>query len=152
TGILGAAAAVLVIGFLPQFSRAYWLRMSTSVQFLFESPDAILSGRLRSWALLQDFLVQHPWHALLGVGYKTLPYSDFIGKTAIGDNTYLTLLVETGIVGLAAVIALNAAILVYAHRASRSTVPLRSFCGTWMLCFWAGQVVQMFSADLLTYW
>jgi hypothetical protein len=21
-----------------------------------------------------------------------------------------------------------------------------------MLCFWAGQIVQMFSADLLTYW
>ena len=28
----------------------------------------------------------------------------------------------------------------------------QSFCGAWMLCFWAGQSVQMFSADLLTYW
>jgi O-antigen ligase len=86
------------------------------------------------------------------VGYKTLPYSDFIGATAVGDNTYLTLLVETGVVGLAAVIALNGAILVYAYRAARSASPLRSFCGTWMACFWTGQVVQMFSADLLTYW
>ena len=70
----------------------------------------------------------------------------------IGDNTYLTLLVETGIIGLAAVIALNCAVLLYAFRAARSASPLRSFCGTWMACFWAGQVVQMFSADLLTYW
>ncbi len=112
----------------------------------------VLSGRLQSWRTLLDFLASHPWHLLLGVGYKTLPYSDFIGATAIGDNTYLTLLAETGIVGLAAVIALNCAILVRAYRAARTGDDLRSFCGVWMLCFWSGQVVQMFSADLLTYW
>ena len=37
-------------------------------------------------------------------------------------------------------------------RASHSTDPRRAFCGTWMLCFWAGEVVQMASGDLLTYW
>ena len=37
-------------------------------------------------------------------------------------------------------------------RASRSADPRRAFCGTWMLCFWAGEVVQMASGDLLTYW
>jgi len=98
------------------------------------------------------FLAENPWHAIFGVGYKTLPYSDFIGTTAVGDNTYLTLLAETGILGLAAVIALNVAILIRSYRAARSGDELRSFCGTWMLCFWAGQTVQMFSADLLTYW
>ena len=30
--------------------------------------------------------------------------------------------------------------------------PLRAFCGTWMLCFWAGEIVQMSSGDILTYW
>jgi putative inorganic carbon (hco3(-)) transporter len=151
-GILGAAAAVLVIGFLPQFSRAYWLRISTSVQFLFDSPDAILSGRVRSWALLQEFLVQHPWHALLGVGYKTLPYSDFIGKTAIADNTYLSMLVETGIGGLLALCAMHWVIVRASYRAALVSDPRRSFLGTWMLCFWSGQIVQMLSGDLLTYW
>jgi O-antigen ligase len=102
--------------------------------------------------MLWHFIASEPWHLLLGIGYKTLPYSDFIGSKAIGDNTYITLLVETGIAGLAAVVALNIAILVTARRASRSPDPVRSFCGTWMFCFWAGQVVQMFSADLLTYW
>jgi len=111
-----------------------------------------LSGRLASWRLLLDFLVAHHWHAILGLGYKTLPYSDFIGTTAVADNTYLSLLLETGIIGLAAVVALNVAILACAYRAARSGDVLRSFCGTWMFCFWAGQAVQMFSADLLTYW
>ena len=149
---LGAGAGAILLAAFPAFTAMARLRLFNSLQYFFESPNAVLSGRVTSWQTLLSFLGANPWHALLGVGYKTLPYSDFIGATAIGDNTYLTLLVETGIVGLAAVIALNTAILVYAYRASRSAVPLRAFCGTWMLCFWAGQVVQMFSADLLTYW
>jgi O-antigen ligase len=149
---LCAGAGAILLAAFPSFTAMARLRLFNSLQYFFESPNAVLSGRVASWQTLLSFLASNPWHALLGVGYKTLPYSDFIGATAIGDNTYLTLLVETGIVGLAAVIALNLAVLIFAYRASRSAVPLRSFCGTWMLCFWAGQVVQMFSADLLTYW
>jgi hypothetical protein len=102
-------------------------------------------ARPTSWQTLIDFLLAHPWHALLGVGYKTLPYSDFIGTRAIGDNTYLTLLAES-ILGLLGVIGLNSAILTTAYRAACSSGALRSFCGAWMLCFWAGQVARMFSA------
>ena len=149
---LCAGAGAILLAAFPSFTVMARLRLFNSLQYFLESPNAVLSGRVTSWQTLLSFLGANPWHALLGVGYKTLPYSDFIGATAIGDNTYLTLLVETGIVGLAAVIALNLAILVFAYRASLSASPLRSFCGTWMLCFWAGQVVQMFSADLLTYW
>ena len=142
--LLGAAS--------PIFSAAYWQHLGAAFQFFSESPNTVLSGRVQSWQTLVAFLASHPFHMLAGVGYKTLPYSDFIGTTAIGDNTYLTLLAETGILGLAAVVVLNAAILVRAYRAARSADDLRSFCGIWMLCFWSGQVVQMFSADLLTYW
>jgi O-antigen ligase len=154
TGVVlfsGAAGAILLAAF-PAFTGMAWLRFFNAFQYFFESPNAVLSGRVASWQTLLNFVGSNPWHALVGVGYKTLPYSDFIGTTAIGDNTYLTLLVETGVVGLAAVIALNIAVLVYAYRAARSASPVRSFCGTWMVCFWAGQIVQMFSADLLTYW
>ena len=143
--------AVLSIAF-PVFTGFYWQRVASVFQYLSEAPNAVLSGRLASWRLLLDFLIANPWHALLGVGYKTLPYSDYIGTTAVADNTYLSLLLETGIVGLAAVLALNFAILGCAYRAARSSDALRSFCGTWMFCFWTGQAVQMFSADLLTYW
>lgn len=150
--VFGAgAAAALWIAF-PLFAGVAWLRVFRAFQYFLESPNAVLSGRLESWQLLFNFLISHPWHAILGVGYKTLPYSDFIGAKVIGDNTYLSLLVETGVLGLAAVLAFNAVLLATAYRASRSADTVRSFCGTWMLCFWAGQVVQMFSADLLTYW
>jgi O-antigen ligase len=145
------ATAILSVAF-PVFTGFYWQRVAAAFQYFSESPNSVLSGRLASWRLLLEFLIAHPWHAILGLGYKTLPYSDFIGTTAVADNTYLSLLLETGIVGLAAVVALNVAILAFAYRAARSGDALRSFCGTWMFCFWAGQAVQMFSADLLTYW
>lgn len=151
TALMAAAAAILA-GAFPVFTQAYWLRISLSLQYIFESPNAVLSGRLHSWELLRDFLMAHPWHALLGIGYKTLPYSNFIGTTAVADNAYLSSLVETGVAGLAAVVALNAAILTAAYRAARSQDSRRSFCGAWIFCFWAGQTAQMFSGDLLTYW
>ena len=147
----GASLAILWAAF-PVFARTAWLRVFSAFQYFSEAPNAVLSGRLDSWRTLVDYLVANPWRGLLGVGYKTLPYSDFIGTKAVGDNTYLTLLAETGIAGLLAVIALNVAILVYAYRAARSSESVRSFTGAWMLCFWAGQTVQMLSADLLTYW
>jgi hypothetical protein len=150
--VLGGTAFVMLTGLLPIFAIAYWLRIVQSFSYLFESPDAILSGRVHSWTFLLQFLFAHPWHAILGIGYKTLPYSDFIGQTAIADNTYLSMLMETGVVGLAALIVWNVAVIRASYRAASSDDPQRSFCGTWMLCFWAGQIVQMFSADLLTYW
>jgi O-antigen ligase len=105
-----------------------------------------------SWQTLVDWLAAHPWQALVGIGYKTLPYSDYLGAPVIGDNMYLTVLVETGIVGLAALLWLNAAILRAAGRAARAEDRRTSFYGAWMLCFWAGQTIQMLSSDLLTYW
>jgi len=147
----GASLAILWAAF-PIFARTAWLRVFAAFTYFSESPNAVLSGRIDAWRTLLHYLAANPWKAVLGVGYKTLPYSDFIGTKAVGDNTYLTLLAETGIGGLFAVLALNIAILVYAYRAARSSEPVRSFTGAWMLCFWAGQSVQMLSADLLTYW
>jgi O-antigen ligase len=151
-GISGGAALALLFGIFPLFARAYWLRLSASFSYFFESPNAILSGRIHSWTILTQFLIAHPWHAIFGIGYKTLPYSDFIGQTAIADNTYLSMLIETGIAGFVALIVWNTAVIRASYRAARSDDAQRSFCGTWMLCFWTGQIVQMFSADLLTYW
>jgi O-antigen ligase len=150
--LLGAGVGVALWTAFPMFARAAWMRVSAAFEYFSESPNVVLSGRIDAWQTLADYLIANPWRAVLGVGYKTLPYSDFIGTKAVGDNTYLTLLAETGIAGLIAVIALNVAILAYAYRAARSTDSVRSFTGAWMFCFWAGQSVQMLSADLLTYW
>jgi O-antigen ligase len=146
------AAAFLTWQVFPTFAEMYWLRLSNTAEYAFTATEGILSGRVASWRTLVEWISLHPWQSLIGIGYKTLPYSDYLGGTVVADNMYLSLLVETGIAGLAALLWLNVAILRAAARASRAANPRTSFCGTWMLCFWAGQVVQMFSGDLLTYW
>jgi hypothetical protein len=145
-------AGVAIHAALPSFSSYYWERLIGSFRFFGETPDAVLSGRLSHWVTLLHFLSGHPWHLFFGIGYKTLPYSDFIGSTVITDNTYLSLLVETGIVGLAVFAVLNILILRTGFWARRSHRPGAVFLGEWIFCFWCGQMVQMFSGDLITYW
>lgn len=145
-------AAIGVQLWAPSFSESYWTRIAGSFQYFWSSPDGVLSGRLTHWQVVFHFLAREPWHAVFGVGYKTLPYSNYIGTTVIADNTYLSLLAETGVVGLAAFIALNAAILRTGWRALRSPRPGAAFFGEWIFCFWCGEMVQMLSGDLITYW
>ena len=148
----GLAGTLLTWTILPAFVGAYWLRLSASAQYLFTATEGVLSGRLASWQTLVAWIGEHPWRALWGIGYKTLPYSDYLGAPLVADNMYLSLLVETGIIGLAALLWLNATMLRAAAKASRAADPARSLCGTWILCFWSGEIVQMLSGDLLTYW
>jgi hypothetical protein len=152
TAITGAVVIGALARFFPAYAELYWTRLSASLNLALESNARVLSGRAESWRMLLQFLADHPWHALAGVGYKTLPYSSFIGAPVVADNMYLSILVETGIIGLAALIALNFAILRAGYRAARSPDPDRSFYGAWIFCFWAAQTVQMLSADLLTFW
>ncbi|HEY1183847.1 MAG TPA: O-antigen ligase family protein [Bryobacteraceae bacterium] len=146
------AVGLLTWRIFPAFLQMYWLRLEASAQYLFSSTEGVLSGRVASWRVLADWMAGHPWQLLFGIGYKTLPYSNYLGTTVVADNMYLSLLVETGIVGLAALVWLNVAILRAARRAAQAPDARRSFFGAWMLCFWSGQVVQMASGDLLTYW
>ena len=147
-----AGASLLIWKIFPQFLEMYWLRLGVSAQYLFSSTEGVLSGRVASWRILADWIAAHPWQLLFGIGYKTLPYSNYLGTTVVADNMYFSLLVETGVGGLAALVWLNVAILRAARRAARAHDARRSFFGAWMLCFWSGQIVQMASGDLLTYW
>ena len=147
-----AAAGVLIWNLFPEFLEAYWLRLSTSAQYLTTATEGVFSGRLASWRILIDWIATHPWQAWIGLGYKTLPYTDYVGAPVVGDNMYLTTIVETGVLGFAALIWLCVAILRSSARAARAADPTRAFLGTWILCFWSGQMVQMASGDLLTYW
>jgi O-antigen ligase len=148
---LGAGAAAVRF-VLPAFSANYWFRIVGSMQGLWSYPNEVLSGRVGHWKTLVDFLVQHPWHMLFGIGYKTIPYTDYAGAGVVADNTWLGLLVETGVVGLIAFAFLNGAIVRTAYRAARSNNARASFFGGWMFCFWCGEMVQMASGDLITYW
>jgi O-antigen ligase len=152
TALVLITVTLVMVTVFPAFVRPYWLRLSTSASFFLEAPNQVLSGRLGAWRFLLDFLLDHPWHLIFGVGYKTLPYSSFIGRTVIADNMYLSLLVETGVPGLATVLLLCGTALGASLQAARSEDPRRSFFGGWFFCFWTGQMVQMLSGDLLTYW
>ena len=70
----------------------------------------------------------------------------------IADNTYLSLLIETGIRGLCTFVVLLGVILRASLLAARSAGQEASLLGKWTFCFWCGQSIQMFSGDLLTYW
>jgi O-antigen ligase len=155
TLVLGASAAAVVgilLRFFPAYADLYWTRLTGSVDLALDSNAHLLSGRLESWRTLLTFLADHPWHALLGVGYKTLPYSSFTGQPIVADNMYLSILIETGVFGLAALLVLNFAIIRAGYRAARSDDLRKSFYGAWIFCFWTAQTVQMLSADLLTFW
>ena len=136
----------------PSLSVNYWGRLLGSFSFFGESPDQVLSGRLGHWQTLYDFLAREPWHAVFGIGYKTLPHSNFIGSKVIADNTYIGLLIETGMIGMAAFIGLNIVILRTGWIARGSPRPEARFFGEWIFCFWCGELVQMLSGDLITYW
>jgi O-antigen ligase len=133
---------------LPEFAHSYWARAGVDWDSLFTSPDTVLSGRLGSWRTIGGFILDHPWQTVAGIGYKTLPYSKHFGKPVIADNMYLSMLVETGVFGLCALLAVNAAILTVCYRAAKRG----SFFGKWMFCFWAGEMFQMFAGDILTFW
>jgi O-antigen ligase len=152
---LGLVVGFAVVRLFPALGDAYWERAS-SVAYIFSSPEGVLSGRVANWEYLLDFLRQQPGYALLGIGYKTIPYSGLFGTEVVSDNVYLGMLLEAGILGLAAILWLNATILRAAYRAASSTMTspddLRGFFATWIFCFWAGESVQMLSGDLLTYW
>ncbi len=150
--ITAAAVVAILVQFFPDYASLYWTRLTASFDLALESNARLLSGRVESWQTLLAFLADHPWHALIGVGYKTLPYSNFTGEPIVADNMYLSMLVETGVLGLAALLALNVAIIRAGFRAAKSVDPSRSFYGTWIFCFWIAESVQMLSADLLTFW
>ncbi len=141
---------------LPAFSAKYWSRLALSAEYLWSSPNGVLSGRITHWKALEAFLLQNPWHILFGIGYKTLPYTTYLGAPLVADNTWLSLLVETGILGIVVFALLNLAILRTAWRAAHSHGSTSffgtSFFGTWIFCFWCGELVQMLSGDLITYW
>jgi O-antigen ligase len=152
-GICALVAAAAVVRFaIPEFSANYWHRMVASIEYVWSSPDGVLSGRITHWRNLASFLAHHPWHMLFGIGYKTIPYTDYAGAREMADNTYLSLLVETGALGLTAFALLNMAILRTAYRAARSSQKRASFFGSWVFCFWCGEMVQMLAGDLITYW
>lgn len=147
TGI-ASAAVVAFTTLVPEVAEGYWGRVLATFDNISDAPDRVFSGRLESWNTVLAFLSDHPIQTLFGIGYKTLPYTEHLGRPIIADNAYLSALVETGALGLLALLVLNIAILATCWRATKGG----SFHGKWMFCFWIGESAQMLSGDILTYW
>jgi hypothetical protein len=82
----GGAAAFLTWKVFPAFAEIYWLRISATTEFLFSATEGVLSGRVESWRTLIEWLSTNPWQAVLGIGYKTLPYSDYLGMPLVAEK------------------------------------------------------------------
>jgi O-antigen ligase len=151
---LAAVAGGLVVTYIvfPSFVETYLLRLLYSGIDLGHKPDTVLGGRLSTWSTIFALLAANPAKLLFGVGFKSLPYGGLGGGPIIADNMYVSMLAETGIVGLAALLLFEAAILWNAYRAARCRDEAASFLGLWIFCFWIGEALQMLSVDALTYW
>lgn len=126
-------------------------RMGTLLEF-WSDPNLATSGRWESWWRLISYFADHPWYLIFGIGYKTLPHTQLFGRPLIADNGFLSLTFETGIVGLSAFLWLNQAIFSSTYRASRQRDSVRATLAAFMFAFWCGEMTQMATGDLFTYW
>ena len=139
-------------GGLPAFAEMYWLRLSATTEFLFTATEGVLSGRVATWRTLSTgsppilsrrssasairrFPIPTTWAPRSS---RTTCTSACWSRPESWDSPRWC-----GSTSQSCVL-----------RPARPACPtrLRSFCGAWILCFWAGEVVQMASGDLLTYW
>ena len=85
--IIAGIVSLLIVGMNNEYLTSFWARISGANQ------EDISSGRFTTWALLLGLVGDNP---LLGVGYRlsTEKYG------LIPDNMFLSLSVETGVIGL----------------------------------------------------
>ena len=149
---VAAASATFAVLLAPDILRIFFLRLQFSALQFFAAPNEVLSSRVATWTYLLDFVVAHPQHFWLGIGYKTLPYTTFLGRPLVADNMYGSLLVECGALGLFVFLVMCCVILRTAWRLGRSADPLLALLGSFLLAAWCGFMIQMLSGDTLTYW
>jgi len=144
-----SAASVLIA---PQLLLPYGSRLQYSAVEFFSNPNEVLSKRLDTWNELGRFVLDHPTQVLLGVGYKSLPYTNYFSHPMVADNMYLAMLMETGLPGLLALLLLSAAILARTRRMALDSNDGLAGLGRFLFCFWLGEMAQMLSGDILTFW
>jgi O-antigen ligase len=142
----------LVFLFSPEIASNFFSWRLGALSELWSDPNFATSGRWETWIKLGGFFADHPWLLLFGIGYKTLPYTNLIGKNLIADNGFISLSFETGVLGLAAFIWLNVTLLKSLYRTSRHPLLTLRLYGSFLFAFWCGEMVQMLTGDIFTYW
>lgn len=111
------------------------------------APVDLTSGRLTTWALVVSRFFDQPALWPLGIGYKMLALDPTnLIRYGPADNNYITVLVETGVIGFAA-------FMFWLSRFTEAVwllvpSPLRTMC----LALLAGVVVEALTADSFTYY
>lgn len=123
-----------------------------SLTLLLSDPNSASSGRYDVWAQIAFILYQYPHYFVLGIGYKTLPFTKLFKSGIVADNGFLSLLLETGIMGLSGFIAFLIATLKEFWKLSKSRNNKISYWATFLFAFWCGQCVQLLAVDSYTFW
>jgi O-antigen ligase len=155
--VLGAAAGVLLvllmlhasgIGFVSSLLRrlAFVPQVTTSL-----SADAYLTGRIGLWAQLLEFVGANPVFLIFGIGYKTIPAVG-VGRAYVGDNNFISTLVECGLVGLVSLIGLLWTCLRGGWLLRRSTDPWTRASGALLVSLWTMHAASMLVVDAMTFW
>ena len=146
------ALGVVLFRFFPAYAELYWVRLQAicDIRAQFERSRV---KRARGILAGAGAIFVRPSVAFVdGRGIQDAAIFGFHRAAGGGGQHVLSVLVETGIVGLLALVVLNFAILREGYRAARSGDAQKSFYGTWIFCFWIAEAAQMMSVDLLTFW
>ena len=119
---------------------------------IFADPNVATSGRFETWIRVLSIMREHPQYLIFGIGYKTLPLTRLFHDEIITDNGYLSLLLETGIAGLAGFLILSGSVLRTFFRLAHTVGEVPAFWSTVLFSIWCGEMVQLLAADAYTYW
>jgi hypothetical protein len=115
-------------------------------------PNFASSGRWENWKFLAGFFGDNPELLIFGIGYKSLSTTPLFGRGVIADNGYLSMLYETGVQGLMAFLFFNIVLLRTLFKIIRQNIAPSDFYAQFMFAFWIGEMVQMLTGDIFTYW
>jgi O-antigen ligase len=148
--VIVVSAAAIVIA--PEFLAPYTSRLEFSATEFFSRPNEVLSRRVETWTELAGFIADHPVQMVAGIGYKSLPYTNYFPHALVADNMYLSLLIECGLPGVTALMIFCVTVLVEGQRLAHNNQDGIAGLGRFILAFWLGEMAQMLSGDILTYW
>lgn len=119
---------------------------------IFVSPNDATSGRFDTWSNVIKIISDNPQYLAFGIGYKTLTFTRLFHGEITVDNGYLSLLLETGLAGLAAFLFFSGAILKTFFRLSHARDQATAFWSAVLFSLWCGQLIQLLAVDAYTYW
>ena len=104
------------------------------------------------WLHIFDIIRENPQYLVFGIGYKTLSFTRLFHGAIIVDNGFLSLLVETGVLGLAGFLIFSGVILKTFFRLTQQNTGPVAFWAALMFAIWCGELVQLMAVDAYTFW